>query len=551
MSTAPTKAPLTLHEEVFQAVNGHLPSEPKLGGSPLTEENKRFVRSIQPGERKNSTTKRITERYLKGYAMGKRLTEKRYGQAKYMEGADAVGFGKGGDKAIKAWNQIGRLQESSLIREWDAGEFEVNGEDGVCFNELRDRTIHALDKTYKTGTVLAESLKAQRSGGGQVLREHTVIGHGISQYGRYVDDLLRLGTWELCASRSVAAILGLVGRIRVDCGQNTLSSDLVPVDVWRELHPMAENEPTRFFGVGNPIDTTILPRHKIKFAYALKREAKCRNLDVFLREVMMKGGEQIDKYWAPIIIQEVLGLHDPSNPNAREWPFIINGQKFQTEYQEPAAANANLFPFWNMIYNQSDIAPGDDALFKLIEMALRDQRHMTTNEPMDCLNGPLDLLATGGCQVEDIQAGLGLVLLSTALGGANNAVAQRTRTARTRWNTENIFDDPWVEIYAREIMARVAPWSGWTEEEREQSLNRTFVAGRLNQAIVMTMEWDQEEFDMPTAWTNFDREDDWGRKFMQKSGIAHPNPQARFLSRGWPDTANGAALAIPTAPVTP
>ena len=522
----------SVEDIVFEKVNGsRFNPERRI----LSEENRKLARKLIPrGEKKTNATKLLAERYLKGYAYGAGLAAKQ---------------DPGSHKVRQVWNNIGRIQESRMIRAWHDEEFRINGKDGVNFQEMNNIIYHGLEKRYKKGTILAETLRTHSSlerlqeKSDRRLSEHTVMGVGLTQYGRYIEDQLRIGTWEMCEEVSVAPILNLFGRIQVECGQQRLVTDLVPMDVWRELHPMAENEPTPFFGVGNPAETELPLRHKIKFAYAIKREAVCRGLDVALREIMTQGAVQIDRYWAPHIIRNAFGIY--TNTNDNEWNFRLNGQRYANEYLEPNPANADLFPYTNMIINQQDISRNDDALFILIEQLIREQVDFRTGNPIECVQGLLNIVGTGFVQLENIRSGLGAVNLHISLGGPGNPEAEQIRSGRSRWNP-TAFDNVWVERYLRELMENVLPWSAWTDAERTQAIDRSIVAGNLQRAMVIQDEWAQEEFDMPTQWTDFDREDIWGRKFMRKSGLASLIPQARFVVRGWPDT-----QPVPAAPVAP
>lgn len=489
----------------------------------LPQNVKKILAQISPQVKKNDPTKALAERFVKDvYIQGKDVCDK----AKLQENWRS---------RLPTMEQVGRLTESVMINEHQTGRLQITGKDGVDFDGLHEMVMGNINRKYKKGTRLTEVFSKIKRG--DRLQEDAIPAIGASQYGRYLDTAMRIGTIELCGSVDVAPILSLLGTVQVDCGTQTLVTDLVPARVYEELHPMAEGQQTPFFGVERPAEIGMPERDLIKFAYAINRQSVCKGLDDALRRVMVAGAKQIERYWAPQVVQLIFGMFAAAADN--RWAYRLNGQKWKTEYQEPAEVDEGSVPYVNLLYNNQDLSRADDSIFILIEQMMREMSDYRTGDPIECIQGQLDIIATGFKQVEDMMYALGMRTFSKAHGGVSNTVVEYNAAARGRWNVAGAFDSPWIERYLDEFYK---VQTAYTRAQRAEAIQRSFVAGNVSASMVIQEEWGQEELDMPTDWADFDREIIWGRKFMKKSGLGTVQPQARFLVKGLPD---GEAVPAP------
>lgn len=465
-------------------------------GQGLAPHIREAIRMSAPQERTNTPSRRMAETVSQRLiAPGRRLSE-----SQRMRGG---------------MEPIAESFCDRLIETWRRGQWQVLGNDGVNFDEVHERVVSEYQ-----GTRFGDSFRAVARGQwDRRLAENVSDGIGISQYQRYLDTVTRMGTLEFCQEISVAPVLGLIGRVNVDCSQRTLAGKPHLVDIRRELGPMAETETTPFFGLGDPPELDLPDRYKMKFAYAMTREAVCQGIDSFLREVMAQGAVQFDWYWAPEIIQAMFDLY--ATPQDNPWPFTLNKTQWRSFYQLQADADKNKVPYENLLYNNLDISAARRGLFIAAEILFDEQTDFTTGRPVSC-GDSWNIIATGRQQLTAIQEALGVMTVSQASGGPGNEVIEFGRTGRDGWQTR-AFNNIWIKRYLNEFYSLLQP--GYNRAQRTQVIDRSMVLGNPNRAMGMQVEWDVEEIDMPTGWTDFNQEIIYGKKWLQKAGLYWANPQ--------------------------
>lgn len=455
----------------------------------------------------------------------------------------------------------GNRMELGIAEAWQRGAIKISD---VDFGEFIGDVARYVFKRKAQGLRVPDGVSASNRYGG--LREmfkrlkddnfwksgHTTdtkkISEAItdavmnSQFARYMDTAIRLGTLEMCGSPDVAPILALLGRVNVGSGQTTLATDPVLTDISEMIGDMAENEQTPFFGIGDPLEVTLPKRTKVKYAYAIGRSDLGFGVDEAVRRVMANGASMLDEYWAPHILR--LLFDNFATPGDNPYPFVMDGAKYRS-YYAPRAVDFETY--WeNLIYNNDqDFVPGDRSIFLAIEKLFDNLSDPRTGRPMDCCDTK-SIIGTGRHQNEVIREALGAVTVSSAVGGLGNAVVEFPRGGRDGWNPNTTYS-LWVNRILKDQIAKLHP--SWTRAQVEQSLERTILTGCPDRAFIMQVEWEREtlEREAPNTWEYFDREIIWARKYIEKAGLATVMPWAVTLVKGLPQ---GVAAPAPPTPVT-
>lgn len=471
----------------------------------LTSEHMSTIRRLAPQERSNTPTRALAESYQRRVLNpGRNLSER--------------------NQRSGGMDQLGEAFEQRLTEAWRRGVYQINGNDGISIEELTDRIVRLSE-----GSRFAHVMSKIRDGQwDRRLQEATLDALDQSQYSRYMNTVVRLGTYEMAQEASVAPILSLLGRVQVSCDQRTLASNPALMQLGDMLGESASGEQTPFFGLDDPAEIALPKRKLIKLAYAINRDAVCNGLDVALRAEMSRMAIHLDEYWAPHITQVLFDKFVNASDN--EWAFQLDGVKWRTYYQPQATDGA--VPYENMLFNKTDLRRTDFGLFIAIESLLDRMEDFRTGRPVNTVEN-VSIVGTGRQQAQYIREALGAVNVSHATGGPGNEVVEVMRGGRDGWNG-SAFTNLWIRKYLDEFM-KVTDAS-WTAAERQEAIDRSLVAGDVSDAMLIQVEWERDTLPMPTEWANFNQEIIWGQKVMEKTGLAITQPQKVVCVKGLPDS---------------
>lgn len=474
------------------------------------------IRQFAPHERRNGPTQRIAEGF-RNHVM-----------------RAANGAGSRSDQLTRL-HKAGERHELRLTELWRRGELRINGPDGIDLDDMQRRIAYFAGDRHPLGRSL-RSL-ARGDWGGRV-QEEIVSGVDDSQYTRYVDTVIRLGTLEMAGTVDVAPILSLIGGVQVGFGQETMASLPVLVDIRDELGEMAVNEETPFLGLGDPVEVRLPKRRKIKFAYAISREmAAGTNLNDAIRSVMAQGGQLLDRYWAPEIIQLLFDVWPSAADNV--WAFELDGTKWRTYYQVQTTTGST--PYENLLYLDEDIVRRNYGWAVSVEDLFDNMQDFRTGDPVSPQQ--FQTVTTGRQQAINVMESLGGIRIGRAVGGPENETIEFDRTPRDGWAAQT-FWSPWITKYLHDLYA--VAQAGWTKAQRTQAIARSLVAGSPRDAFLVQTEWQREEMDLQSDWPTFNREIVWARKFMEKTGLGTKQPQMVVTLKGLPD-----GVSIPAADPSP
>ena len=361
------------------------------------------------------------------------------------------------------------------------------------------------------------------------LREHTLDAFDNSMFARFLEVIPRLGSWQLCTGPDVNPILGLVKPIGVGCGQARLASD--PALPRIRLDPFAPDEETPFYGIEPPIELLLPERHKLKLAFAYKREL-CQQFRAEVERVMRQGGQILSEGAAYHIVQMIFHLYaDGEDP----WQFNMDGIDWEPYYDLTVTG----VPWNNMLCNNNlDLREICNwALFEIIEDLREEVTDPRDGRPMECCD-TLSIIATDRYSAARLRAMLQAPIHFDITTG--NACSETMRMngglAREGWDS-NVLYNRWIRDIVDERLAILYPL--WTADQRKEAMRRTFAAGCFQQAFGWQIEWERETCirsgDNCTTWENFNQEILWSIKFLEKVGGAYLNPWASWLYQGLPD----------------
>jgi hypothetical protein len=425
-----------------------------------------------------------------------------------------------------------RVQEGHRL-----GSFRVHGADGIDFNYLVSRMVtDAAHSHTSAGENLgrAFSVIGDRNywdqGGRTFDRrviEQTVSAIDDTGFGRYLGAVLRMGTLEMCSGPSMDDILGLVGEVQVDCTQRTMVSDPAMGDYQDIIGENARDEETPMLGMEGPTEVALPNRTKVKYAWALKRETMCGDLNQTLRRVIdQQALKPLRHYWGRHIIKALFDLY--AAPEDNPWVYERDGYRYKPYYQVQPAASV---PYENLIYNQTDFVAGNFTQFVALENLFEEARDPRTNEPIECC-AVKRLVTTSREQRRILREALGMVEVQVATANPGNETMKLQRQAREGWDADGLYNI-WIRDFMDQQLADIH--TGWTKAQRREAMERTFVAGCTQQAIVKQVEWSVEVRDYNIDMLDFSEEIIWAQKVIEKAGLAWVHPEAVALMKGLPD----------------
>ena len=369
------------------------------------------------------------------------------------------------------------------------------------------------------------------------LREHVTSGIELSQFERFLDTCVRLGTFSFCGTEGVDTILGLVDRINVDCTDNVLSTDpfLIEDDFDDSNPPHSE---TPLAGLADPVELRMPPRKHVKIGYAINRDLFCGGLAQRILNVIngpegvaMKLNKRLAKHIVPLIFNAYY-------PGKNPWEFNMDGCGWETYYDDSGDGSD---PWVNKICVAEDFDHCKYGMFCMVEESFDGINHPRTGDPMTCV-GEYQIVSGGGrCLAEKFRNLLGLHRAEYCdKSNANGCQAsiQFDRASRSGWGAfiwsrfmSRYLKDAYTELYGTGTTAN------FSRTEINQMTERTWVAGNTQAAFKLAVEWEREEVTLQglNTYQYWNQEILWMKKWSEKWGLMVQNPWAVHLIQGLPD----------------
>lgn len=376
---------------------------------------------------------------------------------------------------------------------------------------------------------------------GDRLRESLTSAIELSQFERYLDNCVRLGTFSFCRTQNVDCILDLVGKIQVDCTTETLSTDPFLIeDDFEPANPVESETPMG--GLADPVEIKVPKRHYVKIGYGLNRDMFCQGLGQRIQSVIEENiGPKFDKRMANYIVPLIFNAYCPGeNP----WAFNMDGCSWETYY----APNAGAEPWDNMTFAAETFDSCQHGMFCTVEEKFDAIEHPRTGDSMSCVDS-WNIVAGGGrCTAEKFRNLLGVLRVEAGGDGTAscNETIQFNRAAREGWGAIR-WCTPMTKRLRQSYTAiyGTGTTANFSDAEVKQMVERTWVAGSTQEAFQLATEWEREEVTLQGTQTYeyWNQEILWMKKWSEKWGLLVKNPWAVQIVQGLPDGKVGTDLA--------
>ena len=283
--------------------------------------------------------------------------------------------------------QILEQLETQIMRDAVDGKFSIENFDfEQCLQEFAQEDESVGDFLHYVATAREGSLNTRK---GRGLLEHKMDGMDGSGFEKLLGTTVRVGMLETC-DHAPKILCECFDTINVGCGL-TYDTDLPKIpDIADES---CVDEETQFYGLEPPNCVTIPERSKRKFAFAMKREMLCFDVNNALRGIMRQGAEALDlrkeKLLADMIIRGYpIGTDgQPIDPIR----YLYNGKRYRP-YQHIGSGG----PFENYCEGTLDTLPHPTAcnteIFQHIEDLECNMVDPQTCEPCATETSPLQAL---------------------------------------------------------------------------------------------------------------------------------------------------------------
>lgn len=422
--------------------------------------------------------------------------------------------------------------EARLTEAYSLGEF--NPLTDVDHDGVFESFCKADERFADVARLVRDDPRVWRQGSdNDKLREHVVDGLELSQFERYLDTCIRLGTIEFCSGPSVDGILGLIGGLSVDCTTSKVATDPFLIDDdFDDCTPADAEMP--FAGLADPVEFTVPDRNTVQLGYAMKRDLFCgglatRILDMIEREIGPKFNRRLARQVIPLIFEAYCSTH----PNP--WPFNMDGCSWGTYYAEDAAS-----PWVNKIQAADDFDTCTYGFFCQVETLFDNLENPRTGELMECCSEYQIVSGGGRCMDEKFRNLLGVTRVESCnvdATGCRDSI-MFNRNGRAGWG--NFFWDRYLTRYLKErytTLFGTGTTAGYTDAQILQMVERTWLAGCPERAFAMTTEWERERITLQgrDTWQYLNQNVLYMTGWRERTGFMVQNPWSVVLVQGVPD----------------
>jgi hypothetical protein len=312
----------------------------------------------------------------------------------------------------------------------------------------------------------------------------------LSQYADFVNSCSRMGSYELCASPSFAPILSKFRRVFVDC----VNRDDYTMPALADPEPpcVAPDERTEYIGIGDLVKRSRPEPVEKRFGMQLKRNMLCVDPNGAFRDIIREQMAQILRLHG--LRQLITQLFD-CGFCVGENPYSMNYDGIQYDSYLPCGCG----PWQNLYYNQADFncACQHPAILAM-EALDEDMRNPITGMPMNCCER-LDVISTGRSQARYLTELLGPHLSKRQIGGSECNECEINVAQREGWG--QIMTSKWVRKIVHDCLCDLYGSGGGagtslTDAQIQEILDRTFIAGCIEESVAWQVRWDTEFVEM-------------------------------------------------------
>lgn len=416
----------------------------------------------------------------------------------------------------------------TLLEGWSQNRFRFEDIDMERFTHELKRNDEGFEYAYRK----IEDGSAFRNRG---LQEETGGAIAASMYGDFINACVRMGTFEMCESPSLAPVLSCFDRVQVDCVNR--DDWTMPGEVDIELDCITEDEHTPSYGLGDMVKRTRPEPEEIRFSMKLKRNMVCVDPNGEFRNMLReRGAKVLERRMARAMVKMVFDLYRPGTN-----PYSMNYDGFL--YDNYLCGSGG--PWCNLYYNDQDLGCCLFQPIVAVEQLFEDARNPLTGFPMDC-PGNMDVIVTSDKMKRYLTELLGphLKVCGDGAEGSCSVSRELPQTRREGWG--EIKSSKWFRHFVREELCKLyGPGSGFDgcddgevdEAGIDQMLERTFVVGDFRRAFAWQVRWDTQTVERSGIDTSeYFREDIiYSIRWSEWTGPFTKSPWAVAKVQGLPD----------------